>query len=112
MSGLKKKKIVLREERTTGDCRFLGAEIKGNGDLVFEGQDVGSGVEGVFGFREYEWYWTVKELDIPKLKNAIGRDGDILELLKEQFSDENAAGLFEFMKENNVPFESWSRTGD
>ena len=113
MSGLfKKKKVVLREERRVGGYRFLGAEIKDNGDLVFEGQDLGSGVEGTFGSSEYEWYWTVKAPDISKLRNAIGGKGNILKILEKRFGDEKAAGLYEFMQEHNIPFESWSRIGD
>ena len=49
-----KKKSVLREERKAGDYRFLGAEIKENGDLLFKGQDLGAGVEEAFGSTEYE----------------------------------------------------------
>ncbi len=107
-----KKKIILREEQKSGDYRFLGAEIKENGNLVFEGQDLGQGVEDAFGCSEYEWYWTVEKQDIPKFKEAIGGKGDILKLLGKNFCNENAANLYEFMKNNNIPFESWSRIGD
>lgn len=108
----KKKKVILREERSTGDYRFLGAEIKKDGNLVFEGQDLGSGVESAFGCSEYEWYWTVKKQDIPKFKEAIGGNGNILKLLGENFSGKKAANLYEFMQNNNIPFESWSRIGN
>ena len=63
---------MLREERSTDDYRYLSAELKENGDLVFEGQDLGSGVEGAFGCSEYEWSWTVKANDIAQLQQAIG----------------------------------------
>ena len=105
-------KIVLREERTGTDYRYLGAEIKENGDLVIAGQDLGSGVEGAFGASEYEWSWTVKANGITKLQEAIGGEGSILALLKQDFSDENAAGLHDFMSSKNIPFETWSRVGD
>ena len=107
-----KKKVILREERKSGDYRFLRAEIKENGDLVFEGHDLGSGVEGTFGYTEYEWYWTVKASDIPKLQKAIGGKGGILKLLEQNFSNDKAADLCTFMQDNDVPFESWSRIGD
>ena len=97
-----KKKVILREERKSGDSRFLGAEIKDNGDLVFEGQDSGTGVEKAYGCTEYEWYWTVKASDIPKLQKAIGDEGKILTLLQQNFSNEKAAGLYKFMQDNNV----------
>jgi hypothetical protein len=107
-----KKKVTLREERRSGNYRFLGVEIKKNGDLVFEGQDLGKSVEGAFGCTEYEWYWTVKEHDIPKLQKAIGGKGNILSLLEKKFSNEKAASLYEFMQKHNIPFETWSCIGD
>lgn len=113
MSGiLKAKKVTLREERSESGYRFLGAEIKDNGDLVFKGQDIGSGVDDAFGYREYEWCWTVKAKDIDLFKKAVGSNVNILESLKKNFSNENAAKLSEFMRNNNVPFESFSRVGD
>lgn len=108
----KRNKVVLREQRREGDYRYLGAEIKENGDLYMEGQDLGSGVEEAFGCREYEWCWTVKAQDIEKLKIAIGSEGEILDLLKKHFSNEKAAGLYKFMRDHDIPFESWSRIGD
>lgn len=106
------KKVVLRNEKTANDYRYLSAEIKENGNLVFEGQDLGSGVEGAFSSSEYEWYWTIKSDDIHLFKNAMGTNGNILTELKQTFSNENAAELYEFMNSNNIPFESWSRIGD
>lgn len=109
---LKKDKVILREERCLSDYRYLGVEINKNGDLVFEGQDIGSMVETAFGHTEYEWNWTIKVQDIPKFQDAIGEDGNILEVLKKNFSDEKAAGISLFMTENHIPFTSWSRIGD
>ena len=112
LGPFKKSKITLREERKSGDYRFLGAEIKDNGDLIFEGQDLGKGVKGAFGCTEYEWYWTIKKSDIPKLQQAIGGVGNILSLLEEHFGNKKASALFEFMLKHDIPFESWSRIGD
>lgn len=113
MFGLfKKKNVVLREERKLGDYRFLGVEIKSNGDLVFEGQDLGSDVEKAFGAKEYEWYWTINESDIPKFQKAIGGKGGILTLLEKNFSNEKAAEIYQFMQENEIPFDGYSRIGD
>jgi hypothetical protein len=106
------KKIILRQEGSKNDSRYLSAELKNNGDLVFEGQDIGNGVKAIFGMSEYEWYWTVKATDIETLQNALGSQGPILELLKQNFSNEKAADLYAFLNNNNIPFESWSRMGD
>jgi len=106
------KHVVLRDEKTPQDSRFLDAQINDKGDLVFHGQDLGSGVEDIFDFVEYEWYWTIKQHDIPKLEKAIDSDGNIVEQLNKDFSDENASNLYDFLKKNEIPFDSWSRTGD
>ena len=106
------KEVILRQERSKTDSRYLGAKLKENGDLVFEGQDLGSGVEEVFGASEYEWYWTVKAVDIPKFRSAIGSSSNILKSLKRDFSGHNAAKLYEFMQDHGIPFESYSRVGD
>lgn len=104
--------VVLRDVRSANDYRFLSAEIKDDGDLLFQGQDIGEGVKAVFGYVEYEWAWTIKAKDVTLLIKAMGKDGNILELLHQNFSDENAANLYQFMESNGVPFESWSRVGD
>ncbi len=107
-----KKKTVLRDERDRRGLRFLSAEIQHNGDLVFEGQDLGPVVEEFFGSSEYEWQWTIKAEDIPSFQKALGEDGHIIKLLETHFSDEKAAGLLPFMQDHNIPFESWHRYGD
>ena len=73
---------------------------------------MGKGVQETLGDFEYEWYWTVNAKDIQPFETAIGGDGDILQQLEALFKDEKAAGIVSFMQNNNIPFESWSRTGD
>ncbi len=107
-----KNSIILRKENTPGDYRFLDAEIKANGDLVFNGQDIGSGVESIFGYREYEWCWTIQKKYIQQFINTINEKGEILDLLEKNFSNERAAELHGFLKKNNIPFGFWSRVGD
>ena len=68
------KRVVLRDTRS----RFLEASINAKGNLVIEGQDLGSEVEGVFGFNEYEWAWTISARDCNKLFDALGAESDLL----------------------------------
>lgn len=110
--GSKKNSVTLREERSPGDYRFLGATLQENGDLVFEGQDLGQSVRQAFGCAEYEWVWTVKAPDVESLQRALGSRGDLLALLKKRFSGANAAGLQSFLEEHRIAFESYSRIGD
>ena len=111
MISIFRKKIVLKKERNQSGSSFLDAEIKGNGDLVFDGQDLGRSGEGL-AFFEYEYAWTEKADDLKAFKNAIGGKGNILKLLKKNFSNEKAGGIQEFMTNNNIPFESWARFED
>ncbi|GAA5139285.1 hypothetical protein [Alloalcanivorax gelatiniphagus] len=90
----------------------LGVTRQKNGDLVFEGQDLGQGVRDAFGCAEYQWRWTIKAPDVKTLEAALGGKHDALELLRRHFSDANASGLYGFLQEHGIPFESWSRIGD
>jgi hypothetical protein len=92
--------------------RRLEASLTEAGDLLIEGHDLGKGVEEFFGYREYEWDWTVRAGDIPALLTALGEDSDVLTALSRRFSGDQAAGLLSFLEEHGVPHESWSRTGD
>ena len=107
-----KKKTVLRDERDRRGLRFLSAEIQHNGDLVFEGQDLGPVVEEFFGSSEYEWRWTIKAEHTTILQKSLGKGGDIINLLETRFSDEKSADVLSFLEEHNIPFESWHRYGD
>lgn len=107
-----KKKTVLRDERDRRGLRFLSVEIQQNGDLVFEGQDLGPVVEEFFGSSEYEWRWTIKAEHMPILQKALGKGGDIINMLETRFSNEKSADVLSFLEEHNIPFESWHRYGD
>lgn len=105
-------KVVLRNSRDSGGTRFLAAELQPGGDIVIDGQDIGPAVEDALGVREYEWKWTIRARDLPVLAQALGNPADLLETLGERFSGNNAAGLYAFLEESNVPFEKWTRRGD
>ena len=105
-------KIILRREQSATNSRYLSAEINADGDLVFEGQDLGKRVEDIFGYSEYEWVWTVKAKDLALFEKALGCSGDLLEHIERTFSHENAAQLYDFLQTHKIPFETWSRIGD
>jgi hypothetical protein len=105
-------RVVLREERSKTDIRHLSAGYASNGDLRIEGQDLGDGVQRIFGCVEYEWVWTIRAADLPKLAEALGVTSNLLEALAANYSGDNAAHLGAFLKEYGVPFEAWSRIGD
>lgn len=105
-------KIILREEQFVDDYRYLGVELNKDGDLVFEGQDLGKSVKEYYGSIEYEWIWTIKAKDILLFENAMGKHGNLLRNIEQEFSGEKAKDLYEFLQKNKIPFESWHRIGD
>lgn len=59
-----------------------------------------------------ELYRSIKAEDIAKIKLSIGEEGHILDLLKNNFSDDNVTENHDYLPENDVPFEAWSRMED
>jgi len=87
-----------------------------DGGVVIEGQDIGRGVEEIFGdgFREYEWDWTIAPDAVPAAVTALGGDGedDVLALLRAWSVDHGGRDPGIFLQEAGVPVEFWSRIGD
>ncbi|MBP6471582.1 MAG: hypothetical protein KBE23_17135 [Chloroflexi bacterium] len=109
-----KRTVVLRDVHDNLGSRYLAASFTPEGNIKIEGQDLGSGVEQVFGegIREYEWVWVVKAAHIPALEQALGEPVDVLESLKTRFSGDQAALLKKFLDDQNIPLDPWSRLGD
>ncbi len=45
-------------------------------------------------------------------EREVASQENMLKQLKRRFSGDKAAGLCQFLLENEIPFESWSRIGD
>lgn len=103
--------VTLRDTEDADGVRRLTAALEG-GDLVIEGWDHGAGVERIFGYREYEWVWTVKADHVPRLRAALGDPPDLTAALLLRFGGEAAADLQPFLESEGIPYEAWSRTGD
>lgn len=110
----KKMTVILRDIRDKLGTRYLAASISPEGTLAITGQDLGDGVEQIFGpgNREYEWAWTIQAPDVARLAAALDAGDDLLAGLARQFSGDAAAGLKPFLDEKGIPYESWSRIGD
>lgn len=105
-------KVILRQHRDQRGYRYLAAELQSNGDLVFVGQDLGAGVSESFGCSEYEWQWTIKAADLPKLREALQTRKPVLAALKQRFAGDESVRLYAFLCASAVPFETFSRIGD
>jgi hypothetical protein len=104
--------ILLRQIRDRNGSQTLQAALAENDDLVFEGQDLGDGVERIFGAREYEYTLAVRAADLPALRQALGTESDLLEALQAAFMDPAVIGAATFLDAQGVPYELWSRVGD
>ncbi len=62
--------------------------------------------------KTYEWVWTVKAGNVPKLREALGNPPDLTEALLGRFSGKAAAELWPFLCAKGIPCETWSRVGD
>ena len=104
---------ILRDGQDEGGSRNLSAQLTGE-KLVFSGRDFGAGVEGIFGSREYEWYWTLEADSIAALRKALELRSDscLLTALEERFGGDAAADLQPFLDSNEIAYEFWSRIGD
>ena len=106
------KRVVLRNTRDAQGTRYLEASINDKGDLVIEGQDLGAGVEEIFGVSEYEWAWTISAQDCNQLLVALGTKSDLLSALVERFAGERTSDLQSFLESEGIRFTAWGRMGD
>jgi hypothetical protein len=109
-----KASVTLRQNRDQLGSRYLGASLAADGTLTIEGQDLGDGVERIFGAgnREYEWVWGIASDGVARLKVALECD-DVLVALAERFSNDAADELKPFLDDHGIPYKwSWSRIGD
>ena len=109
------KPVVLRDEKTATDRRWLAARVREDGALIIEGQDLGDGVEAVFGdgIREYEWVTEVSAEDVPKLIAALGGSpgDDILDVIRSTCVAEPIL-LERTLPAAGITPRRWNRMGD
>ena len=92
------KEIVLKDEKWgENEYQILKAVIKENGDLVFEGVDMGESVRVRFGDFDFEYWYIINAEKIPTM---------LLYLLKEKFR--NISECLKWLKNHNIPYKSMS----
>ena len=96
--------------------RHLEATRRPDGAILIEGQDLGPGVERIFGagLTEYEWTWTIEPDAVPAAIAALeGIEGDDpLRLLAAWSAAHGGVDPGSRLREAGVPIEFWSRIGD
>ena len=114
--------VVLRDIEDVHGSRFLEATLEPDGALLIEGQDLGDGVESIFGegLREYEWRWRVAPDDVSLLGGRVAAaleappDLGILALLFLLYEERGGLGVERFIGpgDDRIAAEFWSRVGD
>ena len=109
-------RVILRHTEGPDGARHLEARREPDGSIVIEGQDLGRGVEGVFGAgtSEYEWTRTIACQSVPAAIHALGGapGDDLLDLLARWTAANGGQDPSVTLDEASVPMERWSRTGD
>ena len=109
-------RVVLRELRDAGGTRSLTARRREDGAIVIEGQDLGPGVEAVFGpgLNEYEWAWMIGPDAFPAAIEALGghEGDDLLGLLAAWSVCHGGADPGSHCKDAGVVIDFWNRIGD
>ena len=108
--------VVLRDCRDRDGLRHLEATRRSDGGILIEGQDLGPGVERIFGagLTEYEWAWDIPPEAVPAALVALdGVPGDDpLALLAAWSAAHGGIDPGSHLREAGVPIAFWSRIGD
>jgi hypothetical protein len=106
------RRVMLREERTGSDQRFLWAYVSADGALHIDGQDLGPATSLASADGEYEWFQTIQPKHLPRLVEVLGgeRGADVLDFLAERYSGDGAAEFERILRESDIPVElfGWS----
>ena len=106
--------VVLQESRDGMDLLRRSVSLDAAGDLRIEGHDVGPSVDKFFGCREYEFFRTVRAVDLPRLRAALELPdaADLLDALVERYDGQGTFDLEKLIESAAIPSEFWSRIGD
>ena len=107
------KEVVLVEERSGADSRIIWASLAENGDLIISGQDIGPGVERVFGSDEYEFAHTIPFDYVLPFLEILGatKVTDVLTALRH-FGGPRYQEIINALEtaQNSMPIRFWSHS--
>lgn len=105
--------VTLHHHRDADGTRHVRARLTSDGALVVEGQDLGPGVERIFGRSEYEWALTVPADEVEGFLASIDSTGrPVLGAVADHFHGPAAHQLKAHLDEHGITHEFWSRIGD
>lgn len=96
---------LCRERRSDGSQHHLWAYRDSAARLVIAGQDFGPVTRPVSGDGEYEYWYTIDAEYLPRLIALLGGlpGEDILNLLKEKWTDKKSDELGPMLRESDLP---------
>ena len=103
-------KIVLRDERHGADSRYLEAYLDDEGNLHFEGQDLGPGTEPVGVDGEYEWFETIAARHVPRVVEVLGgTSGEEVLVVLRRYAGRGAYEVGKRISDSGIPItrEVW-----
>jgi hypothetical protein len=104
--------VAINDEKTR---YWLRADLNEQGDLVLAGQDLSPHVGQLFLRDEYEYWYTVKAVDVPRLLDTLGASASsatnlaaIAEVLRERFARTHgistSTAFKAWCKEHDIPY--------
>jgi hypothetical protein len=105
-------RLVLTSVRDERGTMWRAVELTDGGGLAILGQDLGSGVEDVFGYGEYEFKRGLSATAVSSLRALLGlaEDAELLAAIEDRFK--TTIELEAFIEKYDIPSELWSRVGD
>jgi hypothetical protein len=99
------RKVMLREERTGPNQRFLWAYVSTDGALHVDDQDLGPATSPPSDDGEYEWFETIQPEHLPRLIELLGGEPgtDPLDLLAERYTGAGATAFERILRESGIP---------
>lgn len=107
--------MKLFEFKNDGISISMELFFNGQGQLVFEGYDIGSTVDDYFGDSDYEYGFTVEPDEVRKLYELLdvkaGDKGALMREINNRFAGNHAySKLMTFLDENGIDFHGSSWT--
>jgi hypothetical protein len=84
----------------------LDASLELDGSLRISGHDLGPVTKSITPDGEYEYWYSIAAEDVPALAVALGGQpgGDVIDLLKEDWSGEDSYGLGAAIRSSGVDY--------
>jgi len=107
------KKVLLFSLKTDSISISMELYFNEDGQLIFDGYDIGKSVKKYMGDSDYEYYYTIEKEEIEKFYPlfglALGDQPNLLKALQEKFSVNEAYSLMgQFMDAHGIEYSAFT----